>query len=399
MRRSRSAFALACVSFASLTASCAAIFGFERLSEETPSDASTTEAGDAAPDQRDAGDPACLDIGIPESPADASPTTIAPVLGALRTLDFGVDVDGGRPTAPGFNLDRVCSVDLASSSCTSSLLPTTFETHAKDKSAAGIDNAGFSLFEYISRFSDVLSAKRINEGISKGLYGAVIRVTGWNGSPDDDSVEVEIFPAIGVVPRDGGAPALDDGDEWLLDSTYRVGGVLEASAIRSDRAWVTGGRAVARFKRAVFLVQLVDDPKMFEVRISDAVMAATLGLDSRGKLALIDGVVAGRWKTTDFLDQVRSIHVDNGSGLVNTTLCDPIPQAAIIYKSVKDTICDARDIRSDSQDNTQLPCDAVSVAARIEAYNINSLGQFRAPFDAGVRCAAPGSIPANDDCP
>ncbi len=393
---SLAAFALACT-----TASCAAILGFERLSEDAEDGGLTDASSDGAPSDGGPDAPAgpCFELGVPLPPEDAPAGTSPPVLGALRLLDFGLDVDGGRPQIPGFNLDLTCSVDIATSSCTTKLLPTTFETHAKDKTAAGVDNAGFSLIEYISRFSDVLSASGINQGIQDGKYGAVIRVEGWNGQQHDDSVQVELFPAIGVSARDGGSkPAFDEDDHWMLDSRFQVGGVLEASTIKSDRAWVTGSRMVARFKELVLTVLIDDDPKPFELRVRDAVLTATLAKDGAGKPLLAEGVVAGRWKTSDFLGQVRTIFVEDSNGLTNTVLCDPVPGATLIYNGVKSAVCDGRDIRADSKDNAAEPCDAVSVAARIEAYNVSSLGTFAATPDAGVRCVD-AAVPAGDDCP
>lgn len=389
------AFVLGCT-----TASCAAILGFERLSEDPQdsgledgmSDASATDGG------TDGSRGACGELGIPAPPADAAPGSRF-VLAALRLLDFGIEVDGGRPQIPGFNLDLTCSVDLASSSCTSSLLPAAFETHARDKSASGIDNAGFSLIEYISRFSDVLSPRGINQGIQDGRYGAVIRIDGWNGQADDDDVSIEVFPAIGVEAGGGGTkPAFDEDDRWVLDSRFQVGGVLEASTIRAARGWVTGNRLVGRFAEIVLPVFIDADPKPFEVRVRDAILTALVETDGDGNAVLRDGVVSGRWKTSDFLGQVRTIYVEDSNGLEQTVLCDPVPGATLIYNSVKSTICDGRDIRSDSRDNAGEPCDALSAAARIEAYSVKKLGTFAAPPDPGVRCVD-AAIPEGDDCP
>ena len=390
------ALALACA-----TASCAAILGFERRAEEGSgddladgsTDASALDGGGDAPSGP------CAELGIPLPPADAAAGSSTSVLAALRLLDFGLDVDGGRPQVPGFNLDLTCSVDLATSSCTSQLLPSAFETHARDKTPTGIDNAGLSLIEYISRFSDVLSPRGINEGIQDGRYGAVIRIDGWNGQPDDDEISVELFPAIGVEAKNGDPrPAFDEDDRWVLDSRFQVGGVLEASTIRAARAWVTGGQIVGRFTEIVLPVFFDGDPKPFEVRIRDAIVTAVLETDASGKTALREGVVSGRWKTADFLDQVRTIYIEDSNGLTDTVLCDPVPGATLIYNGVKSTICDGRDIRSDSRDNAGEPCDAISAAARIEAYGVRELGSFAAPPDGGPRCID-AAVPAGDDCP
>jgi len=390
------ALALACA-----TASCAAILGFERLSED-PADAGLADGASDAPaldGGADGPSGPCGELGVPSPPADAAAGNSTFVLAALRLLDFGLAVDGGRPEIPGFNLDLTCSVDLASSSCTSRLLAPAFETHARDKTPTGIDNAGFSLIAYISRFSDVLSPHGINQGIQDGRYGVVIRIEGWNGQPDDDNVAVELFPAIGVRAADGGVrPAFDEDDSWLLDSRFQVGGVLEASTLRAARAWVTGSRVVGRFAEIVIPIFIDADPKPFEVRVRDAILTANLETDGSGRAVLRDGVLSGRWKTADFLDQVRTIYIEDSNGLTNTVLCDPVPGATLIYNSVKSTICDGRDIRSDSRDNAGEPCDAISAAARIEAYSVRKLGTFAAPPDGGPRCID-AAIPEGDDCP
>jgi hypothetical protein len=390
-------FVVACAS-----ASCAAVLGFERLSEDGAADAGADGATDGPPSDGgvDAPTGPCAELGVPAPPVDAGPGVAPPLLGALRLLDFGIDVDGGRPQIPGFNLDLTCSVDVASSSCATTLLPTTFEAHAKDKTATGVDNAGFSLIEYISRFSNLLTAQTINDGIKDGKYGAVIRLDGWNGQPDDDDVQVDFFPAIGFKARaDGGTkPAFDDGDEWILDSRFQVGGVLEASTIKSDRAWIAGGRLVGRFKEVSLPIVIDVDPKPFDIHITDAIISATVGTDESGKPALRQGVVAGRWKTSDFLGQVRTIYVKNSNGLKNTVLCEAVPGAQLIYKSVKSQICDGRDIRSDSADNKNLPCDAISAGLTIETYSVQQLGSFAAGADGGVRCVDE-AVPVGDDCP
>lgn len=387
-----------------MTASCAAILGFERLEELPPlPDASVAEdAGvDAADDAAAPG--LCRELGVPPPPTDASAGEGVAIFGALRLLDFGISTSGASAAPPGYNLDRACTSDPATSSCTTNLLPSTFELHAKDKSASGLDNAGFSLIDYISRFSDVLSAEGINAGIAEGRYGAVVRIDGWNGELEDAEVTVEIFPAVGFEPKPEAeeGPTFGPDDEWLLDSRFRVGGVLDASTIRSDVAYVTRGKLVARFSAVTLPIFIPDDPKPFDVKLSDAIVTAEITTrgttgDGGAAYALTDGVISGRWKSADFLDQVRSIYLLDSNGLEDTFLCEPA--ASLIYGAVKTSICEARDIRSDSKDDGSLPCDAVSAAARIETYAIDKLGTFVPAFTDEPRCVD-GVVPAGDDCP
>ena len=379
--------------------SCAGILGFERLHEEggLVLDASVDATDDAiAPADSappDAG--ACGLRGIPDPPADAGPGLVAPSVVAGKTLDVGVVLDGGVSNVPGFNLDRTCSVDLGTSSCTTNVLESTFDRDAKDKTPTGVDNAGFSLIEYITTFSDLLAASTINAGIQKGLYGAVFRVSNWNGQPDDDDVLLEIFPTLAVAV-DGGAPTFTESDDWILDARFQVAPNVVASTVKSDVAYVSGGQLIGRFAAITVPIKIADDPKPFDVKAQDAIFSGTLAT-TNGKTTIANTTIAGRWKTSDFLDQLRQIFIRDGNGLTNTTLCEPA--GALIYGGVKGEVCNARDIRSDGQDNAKLACDSISMALRMESYAINTLGDFDAGAAIAPRCTAKGDVPTGDDCP
>lgn len=385
--------------------SCAAVLGFERLSTEDgfviPD--SGSEAGDGAPIQTtdaatsDADPGACAELGYPAKPADAAAGGGPPILVAVKLLDFGVDTDGGAGDVPGFNLDRACSVDLASSTCKTNVLGPTFDRHAKDKNASGLDNASYSLIKYINSLSDILTATTINEGIADGKYGAVVQLKDWSGAADDDDVQVEIFPAIGRAPRENPSAGFGPDDRWILDTRFQVAVNVEASSVKADQAWVTGNKLVARFSNVTFPIIIDQDPKPFDIHITDVVLTATLAT-ANGMTSLSAGTVAGRWKTSDFLGQVRTIFVKDANGLENTVLCEPDAIARLLYGSVKKEVCDARDIRSDSNDTAKLGCDGVSAAMRVEAYPVTNLGYFDAGPQVPPRCLVDGAIPLGDDC-
>jgi hypothetical protein len=397
MLRRRLAFFVTCGSLCA-TSSCAAILGFEPLSEEGPPDARIDAApSEASSDAADAGpNTACSELGLPDRPDAAAGGSVPPLLAALRLLDFGIEgeSDGGRPTIPGLNLDLTCSTDLATSSCKLDLLGPGFDKHAKDKSATGIDNAGYGLIQFIGGFSDTFNAEGFNRGISEGRYGAVVRISRWNGQPDDEDVLLELFPAIGFQPHaDGGRlPNFDEDDVWRLDKRFQLGGAVEGSRIVSDTGWVTSGRLVARFGAVTLPLMIADDPKPFDIYIRDAVISGTISTNP----PLSDGIIAGRWKTSDFLSELKKIYILESLDIKDTLVCEP--RGALLYTSVKEQLCDGRDLRSDSKDNQALPCDAVSTGARIETYRLKSLGKFVDSVDAGPRCETGSVIPADDDC-
>lgn len=396
--RRRLALLAACLGPVCATLSCAALLGFEPLSEEGAPDAPDaqgdgfTEHDVNAPVPTDEG---CGDLGIPAPPdGGGGGASVGPIVAALRILDFGMEVDGGGPTIPGLNLDRTCSTDVATSSCTFDLLPSKFEKHAKDKNRAGLDNAGYGLIQFIGAFSDTFDAEGFNRGIKQGQYGAVIRISDWNGQPNDGSIRLEVFPSLGLDPHlDGGLePRFDENDVWRLDKRFQLGGAVEGSNIVSDNAWVTNGRLVARFGEVILPLRIDDDPKPFDVRIKDAIVTGTIGTD----VPLSDGVIAGRWKTSDFLDQVKKIYLKKSLNIVDKFICDS--EAAALYSSIRTQVCEGRDLRADSRDNQRLPCDAVSAGARIETYRVSTIGKFVESFDGGPRCVTDSAVPENDDC-
>src|SRR6185437_7391727 len=54
----------------------------------------------------------------------------------------------------------------------------------------------------------------VSAALVQGRYGVVIQVDGWNGLPDDDSVEVSVHTSPGL--SGGAAPAWNGGDAWLV---------------------------------------------------------------------------------------------------------------------------------------------------------------------------------------
>lgn len=400
MRSPRSSIAIAALFAGSGAVSCAAILGFERLSTEDgfviPDSSSTDGTTEEAATQVEAGPDAspCNDLGLPPEPSDAGGGG-PPVIVAVNLLDFGVDDAGGIISVPGFNLDRTCSVDLASSSCTTTgVLEPGFAKYAKDKSATGLDNAGIGLIQYITKLpSTLLTSDSINAGIANGKYGATVRISDWNGAPNDSEVQVELFPAIGLLRPDPDA-GFGPNDVWVLDKRFQVT-TFESSTVKSDRAYVSDGKLVARFGSATLPILLDRDPKPFDIHLTDAIVVGTLASSDAGT-ALSGASVAGRWKTADFLGQVRTIYIKDANGIVNKVICDDAVETQFLYGIVRNEICSARDLRGDSKDGQQLGCDAVSAAMRIESYPVNTIGVFDAGPDIDARCTDPNASPLND---
>lgn len=381
------------------SAACAAVFGFERLSEGEAEGGAPAEGSTEDGEPPVEAGPACTDLGIPSRPtvSDAGADALEPIHMAVKVIDFGID----RSASPvGFNLDRTCSPTIATSSCTTSVDDGTFATYGRDKNDQGVDNAGFGLLGYLSYLGSGFSPVSINERLADGDNGVVLRVANWNGTNDDDDVLIEIFPAIGVWKdaengTSGGKPTFTADDQWMRDRRFQ--NVVDASRIKSSSAWVTGGRLVATFQSVTFVISVPGDPKPVDITLQESFLSGPLEPDG-ASWKLGRSVVGGRWRSADILDQVRTIYIEDTAGLKDVVLCDPnLP--VDVYGAVKKEVCDGRDLRSASRDDSKgLPCDAFSAGMQIETYAVTEPGPFADLPVVAPRCEKDGSVPANDDC-
>lgn len=399
--RLASAF-LAAIGLAASTAACASIFGFEELEDRPPSsnEASTTDATtDASTDTFVPPDPRCGSLDLPEPPTSADAGEVAPIVVALRKVDFGIDTNAA---AVGFNLDKACTQSVDQSTCRTNVDEQTFNRFVKDRNPQGLDNAGVELLQQIKIYGGAFSPAEVNRRLGDGEYGAVLRLSGYNGLPDDDRVVLEVFPAVGVlVPDDAGTPvkgkpAFKKTDVWQRDRRFDTGGT---SAFLSTSAYVKGGVLVASFKTVTLPISVPDDKKPLDIVIQGGFVKGAI-VDDGGGFRLKDAVLGGRWRTADMLSQVRTIYIADTLGVKNKYLCEPglVPD---VYKLVKTAICDARDLRAvDTEDKKDLPCNAFSTAMVVDTYPVDDEGPLTdlPPEATAARCTMPGAVPVGDDC-
>jgi hypothetical protein len=384
--------------------SCAAVLGFERLSDDgtTPETGVPDGSGDAPASDAEAGVDAgaCGEIGIGDRPPnDGGAEDAQTVTFAVDLFDLGIDTGKGPA---GFNLDRTCTTSIDTSSCVTSAPPGSFESYVKDFSDEGGDNAGYALLQFLADKGDAFKPVEINKRLHAGEFGIVIRVSRWNGTADDPDVFVEVFPAIGAWKKldggalvDGGTPTFTATDEWMRDSRFQLAGGLDSSSVNSAVAWVTKGKLVATFDFITLAVSVPDDDKPLDLVVHEGYLAGSLVTDGGAYLA--DAVAGGRWKTSDFLDQVRQIHVVNALGVTSAYLCDP-GTINIAYAAVKNETCRGRDIRSTARDDgAKLPCDSISLGMRVQTYPVLKPGAFATAPPHAVRCVD-AAVPAGDDC-
>lgn len=381
-----------------LSAACASILGFERLSEDeatTP----TTEAGtlDAAEAGTDAAPVTCPEIGVPPAPPPTGNSDAGhEILSAVSLLDFGIDVNQSLPG--GYNLDRTCTNVPTQRTCTSTQTQGSFDKYERDGDG-GLDNAGVRLFADIAAISSEINPTQINARLREGQYGAILRVKEWNGLPTDESVFFEFYPALRVVAPDGGSvPSFTPTDRWKLDDRFEIAPGIHGSQLRAT-AYVTDNRVVAYFDELIVPLVIPGDPKLFDAKLREVWVTATIATDTAGgPPRLTDGIISGRWRTVDFFEAVRTIYLVDTGSLSDVVVCDV--NRILLYDVIQSTVCQSRDIRAASKDDGQnLPCDSFSIGVRFDTYGVTDEGDFVPSNDAGPpRCQNDPKVPAGDDC-
>ncbi len=333
----------------------------------------------------------CVRARWPARPAADSPGGAPNIdfYNALTSLDFGPR-DGGSAALTGFDLDGVCTCPEGPS-CT----PASGNKARCDR-AGGIDNSGEDLFAQLSQYPAFWSPALISERLSKGVFGGLIRVRGYNGGPDDTQVEVSFFASNGTEGAQSGLPKVPTGDgtdKWTLDPDSLLGGAIAdggppipVSAVDVS-AYVAGGKLVAHLDLPI-RPRAGTPPAPVTIELSGATIMATL-TRSGSTFKMDGGVIAGRWQARKLLTALRT-----GRDPVTPTLslCGTDP----VYQQVKAQVCTLPDLATNvTDDGKGAPCDAVSVGLGFTAAPA-TFGSVLAAGDAGADTCGPQWT---DSCP
>jgi hypothetical protein len=388
----RSLVRYATFALALTSAACVAVLGMDKLSEKQ-------SIGPAVCREDNIGEP-----GKPASSAAPGARELS-VYFALKELDLGINPGAERA---GFNLDHqiTTATDLTKNGCVfpdggdiESIL-----TYGVDP-PSGVDNANTLLLTRLASFQASIGPVEINARLVERQFGIVLRIDGWNGTKNDENVQVLLFPAIGhwqKLPYDAGlvpgAPVspfdrpFDPGDLWMPDMRFQLGD--RGSSLISTNAWVNDGRLVARYDLLTVPIRSSpDELRSFDIELRDAWITGILAPpESGGRASLERGVVGGRIKASAVGAQLRLLF-DMSTGTYLCAAGNPLSQFAT------DFVCGVRDIRSSHcDDGKSLPCDALSFGARFETYSVDDLGPFRERSDDEYRDDA-GRLPPAERCP
>jgi hypothetical protein len=347
------------VGLAIASGGCIVVFGLDPLSERAPDSGAATDAGTDAPKVDagiDAGPCQVDDIGL------ARPTTSAPIDGpprillAFTSLDIGVS-ENAEP--PGLDLDRRGE------------RPSCVPRGPIATRDGGVDNASASFLQTVGTVFPAISPTSIDLRLKSHIFGIVLALELWNGTPNDERVQVSLFATIEDAKfSDGG---LMDGGAYRPDKRFLSG--TTGSKLLSDFGWMTEGRIAARFERLTLPIRSSNDELMtFELRLEDAWVTAKLEDGPEGR-RLTEGRVGGRLEASALLGEVGLLYDTTSS----RHICDD-PSLFLLSKA---RICKGLDLRHDHcEDFQDLACDSFSFGAGFEAKEIAALGEPHERTDA-----------------
>lgn len=194
----------------------------------------------------------------------------------------------------------------------------------------GIDNVfGASLYPLVQLAIPNLESDS-REAQLNGLGTLVIRVFGWNGTPNDPRVDVLLTQAAGgtsaadvtgftfdefILTEDGSAPAppptWEDGQEDVYfgrDDTYLMGNESQP-LVRDDNGYVRDGTIVMRLPDRIDILFFAGDAQGVRVRLTDGTAMATLDEELGFSIA----TVIGRWGINDLLETGNNIGICVGT--------------------------------------------------------------------------------------
>ena len=349
---------------------------------EDPDGASGDAVGDVPSDQSDAG---CSRALPPDPPSVVDAGGDISFVVASSSIDFG-DKPGGNPLEIGYDLDMRCTCQGEANGC----LRESWATEEACDGPGGRDNMTGKFLASLGGLFSGLGSESWSQGTTEGLWSLLVKVSGYNGLPDDDRVKLDWYiPAEFFYFQDGGKdpPKWDGTDAWPIRTTSLVvpgDGVswdLDKPVYFDDRAYVRDGVLVASVSTAKIHIN------------ADYVLEFTGGLltakvvNKDGAWVLEDGLVAGRWPLQNILSQISRTQ----DPVFNLPICTNSP----VYPQVKKMICSFADICSGVGTPTT-PCNAVSAGLRFSTAPAR-LGPIVETGPPSVYCA-PEVDPAQDSC-
>ncbi len=282
----------------------------------------------------------------------AAATDTGTLVGAAQTLRFA-GAAAALPATLGLDLDENCE----SAACA----PKTGQPRT-----IGVDNVLGKFIGKLNPQEDISVT-----AIKHGTLGLLVEVTKWNGTENDDEINVSLFNVAGVNGvADGGAESKNDGnDRYIVRDTDVQAVPVPKFTFTSSKAYVTKKQLVARFEQV--RLRVVDPTAAgivaVDLPIVEAVLVGTVALVKAG-IEMRDAQLVGRVRDSDMLRILSQLG-----------LCSDSPN----YSGLKSDLCGIIDLTdSKNTDGSRRSCTSGSIA----------IGLAIAPAKRDLATTAPATL-------
>jgi hypothetical protein len=344
----------------------------------------------------------CFSAGMPrpeDRPAAQGDKDVGPIFLAVESMRLGSLNEQGvsDPNAwqdLGFDMDGACTAsetcDLADppSSCRSaaSALPRDGR-NCRDNTFGRLEHTASLVPELSKKYG--LSDDAFNCALCVGHYNFLIRLSGYNGEPNDDRIRIDFYPSPGLespLPWDCSKPDwkthpcfLPD-MPWTLEEKHltekRGGPDVPASKIFDDAAYVRDGYVVGQLpENTLFWFPGYKGLVVaFPLRVQKGLVVGKLSRGADAIWRVSDGIVAGRSRGEDIIKGFRLI------GLCETTDKN--------YGLMSDFVNKNLDVLGDGRAEASASCDAMSIGVGFTAVQATA-GTRLETVDPLVECVQP----------
>jgi hypothetical protein len=330
-------------------------------------------------------DNACFSAKVPQPadrPAAATEGTDLPAITlAFAQVMLGARNSEGKLDAAawknmGFDLDGICTAAPTCSSVTTDsdrACKPLLSDSAQDGELCRDNQLG--LLDYNldtlpqTRGKYMATASQTNCALCRGGYNLLIKLSGYNGSKDDPSVRVDLYPSPGLETLKDVDCSKDTWDEsacWSTEDPFTIdqdavegsatSGELGSATFYDPSAFVRDGWLVAQLpENTPFgLVSMhADIPPVVRIAIGSGLLVAQLQKGTDGWV-VPEGVLAGSTRMTALLEEFSRLG-----------LCEQTDPAA--YALVKTFMESAADLLSTGARSANTPCDALSLGLSVTA--------------------------------
>jgi len=334
----------------------------------------------------DGGDQTCLSAGMPtpsDRPAPSDSTVIAPIYLAVGSMrigsqdpnfqpdpnawqDLGMDIDGVCTNSP------TCLQDNPPVSCAPTETAIPYDgNYCRDNTFGKLEVQAASIPEVGGKYG--LNDDAFNCALCTGAYNFLIKISNYNGTANDDSVRIDLYPSPGlesVLPwncQDAdwrSHPCFTADMPWLIRDTavtQDAGGPSLPDAVLADpNAYVRDGYVVAELPPdTLFWFPSIagrksDVATAFPLKFTQALVAGQITKAEDGTWTIADGTIAGRSRESDIIEGFRLI------GFCDTN--DPQD-----FSLMQNYLHGSLDVLADGGNDPSTTCDGVSVGIAFTA--------------------------------